>query len=87
MKLLKLLIILITLMIIGCATQRYGRMQHVTEADKNHLNCQGVDIEIEKTNQFLKEVTDKDNECTGRDVLAFLGDFGIGNSMEVSDAV
>jgi len=76
-----------TIVFSSCATQRYGRLQRVTEAERNYLTCKNIEVEIEKAQEFTNETTEKDNEFTGRDVLAFLGDFGIGNSLEFSDAI
>jgi len=81
------LLILVALLFNGCATQRYGRMQNVTEAEKKTITCENIEVEIQKAQEFVKTTTDKDNEFTGRDVLGFLGDFGIGNHMEYSDAI
>lgn len=71
----------------SCATQRYGRMQNVSEAERSYLTCEQIEIETEKANAFIREVAATNSEFTGRDVLGFLGDFGIGNHMEFSDAV
>ncbi len=75
------------LLVSACATQRYGRLQRVTPAEANYLTCEAIEVEIEKGNAFIKATNDKDAEVTGKDVLAFLGDFGIGNSMEHTDAI
>ena len=83
------IVILITILFFigGCANQRYGRNVKVTESEKDNLSCQNIEMELEKSQEFVNGVVNKDNEFTGRDVLAFLGDFGIGNSMETSDAI
>jgi len=82
-----ILFLLVTLFVFGCATQRYGRLQNVTEAEKKTLTCENIEVESQKAQEFIKTITDKDNEFTGRDVLGFLGDFGVGNSMEYTDAI
>ena len=74
-------------MVSACATQRYGRLQRITPAEADYLTCEAIDVEIEKGNAFIKATNDKDAEFTGKDVLGFLGDFGIGNSMEHTDAI
>ena len=71
----------------GCAVQRYGRMISVVPSERRNLTCEQVTTEIEKCNAFINNVTTKNKEFTGGDVLAFLGDFGIGDSWEVSDAI
>ena len=81
------LILLLAFLAFGCATQRYGRLQNVTKIEKKTLTCENIEIESQKAQEFIKTTTDKDNEFTGKDVLGFLGDFGIGNSMEFTDAV
>lgn len=49
------------------------------------MTCQDIEIELEKIADFRKQITDA--EVDGRSVLAFLGDFGIGNAMEKDDAL
>ncbi len=50
------------------------------------MTCREVDLELAKTRGFVDQVN-KESEFSGRDVLAFLGDFGIGNSLEKSAAL
>ena len=69
----------------GCATKRYGRMQEVTRVEEDHYTCEDIDIELAKITAFRKDITDA--EVDGRSVLGFLGDFGIGNAMEKDDAL
>lgn len=83
----KMVLLVILLITSGCATQRYGRLQNVTPSEVKQLNCEAIDLEIEKANAFIQATNDKDQEFTGKDVLGFLGDFGIGNAMEHSDAI
>lgn len=71
----------------GCATQRHGRMTELTNLESEDLTCRQIEIEIEKCNAFVRGVSTKDKEFTGRDILSFLGDFGIGDSWEVKDAI
>jgi hypothetical protein len=69
----------------GCATKRYGRMPSLTTAEGRLLSCNEIEREIAKTRAFIDDI-----EATGfdgRDVLGILGDFGIGNAMERSDAI
>jgi len=70
----------------GCATKTYGRQGDVTTYEKDSLTCREIDIEIAKTNGFITTVN-RESEFSGRDVLAILGDFGIGNSLERSAAL
>jgi len=73
------------LMFTGCATKRYGRQTELAAAENTELTCREIDIEISKVREFQDQVN-KDG-FDGRDVLGILGDFGIGNAMERSDAL
>lgn len=81
------MIVVTCLLIVSCATQRFGRLQKITPTEAEILTCEQIEVEIEKCNYFIKGTNDKDDEFTGSDVLGFLGDFGIGNSMEHTDAI
>jgi len=70
----------------GCATKTYGRQGTLTNFEKDSMSCREIDLEIAKTQGFVDSVN-KESEFSGRDVLAILGDFGIGNSMEKSAAL
>ncbi len=83
----RLTLIIVLFFSFACATQRYGRMQHVTEAEGEYLTCESIEIELDKTFEFLKAVSDADYEFTGKDVLSFLGDLGLGDSWEMKDAI
>ena len=84
----KLLVIFIIIFIsFGCATQRFGRMQHITEIERKLLTCSQLEIEIAKTQGFLDGTRRQDEKFITADLLGFLGDFGIGNAMEYSDAI
>jgi hypothetical protein len=80
-------IVIVSLSLASCATQRYGRLQEVTSTESKILTCEQIDLEIEKCNYFIKGTNDQDAKFTGSDVLGFLGDFGIGNSMEHTAAI
>ncbi len=71
----------------SCAVQRYGRMIPVVPSERKNLTCEQITTEIEKCNAFIRDVTTKNKKFTGGDIIAFLGDFGIGDSWEVSDAI
>ncbi|MCC6909859.1 MAG: tetratricopeptide repeat protein [Phycisphaerales bacterium] len=79
------LLLCLLLMLTGCATKRYGRMQPVSATERQQLSCREIDIEIAKTREFLDQINAEGFD--GRDVLGILGDFGIGNAMERGDAV
>ena len=69
----------------GCATKRYGRQTELGAVEKTELTCREIDIELSKVREFQNQVN-KDG-FDGRDVMGILGDFGIGNAMERSDAM
>jgi hypothetical protein len=70
----------------GCATKTYGRQGALTEFEASTLTCREIDLEIARTDGFVQRVN-AESKFDGKDVLAFLGDFGIGNSMEKSAAL
>jgi len=70
----------------GCATKNYGRMGAVTDFERQTMTCREISLEQAKVSGFLQQV-DKESQFDGRSVLSFLGDFGIGNTMEQSAAV
>jgi len=71
----------------SCATERFGREQRVTAAEKTSLTCEQIDLEIAKVDGFLTDTETQWGETRGRRFLGFLGDFGIGNRMEHNDAI
>lgn len=70
----------------GCATKTYGRQGSLTNYEKDVMTCREIDLESAKVRGFIDHVN-KESEFSGRDVLAILGDFGIGNGMEKSAAL
>lgn len=70
----------------GCATKTYGRQGALTAYEKDTFTCREIDLEIARTRGFV-EYVNKESQFSGRDVLAILGDFGIGNSLERSAAL
>ena len=77
---------LVIMSIQGCATKTYGRQGTITSYEKDSMTCREIDLELAKTRGFVDHVN-KESEFSGRDVLAILGDFGIGNNMEKSAAI
>ncbi len=69
----------------GCATKNHGRVTPLSSMEKTSLQCREIDIEISKVQAFLVQISEN-SKIDGRSVLGFLGDFGIGNSMERSAA-
>jgi hypothetical protein len=72
-------------MLCGCATKNHGRMSYVSELEKREYTCREIELELAKVDAFLDQVSEN-SKVDGRSVLGFLGDFGIGNSMERSAA-
>jgi hypothetical protein len=82
-------IILLAALAIGvsaCATKRHGRAISLTPTEAKYLDCKQIEIELEKNNAFLQDVSRESSAIDGRALLGILGDFGIGNAMETSDA-
>ena len=87
----KHLIIVVTAVLVisaiqGCATKTYGRQGSLTSYEKDTMTCREIDLDLAKTRGFIDQVN-KESEFSGRDVLAILGDFGIGNNLEKSAAL
>lgn len=59
----------------------------VVPSERRNLTCEQINMEIEKCNTFINDVTTQNKKFTGGDIIAFLGDFGIGDSWEVKDAI
>ncbi len=71
----------------GCATKRHGRALTVSSAERKYLDCQSIEIEIDKNRGFMADVAKSSGQLDGRAVLGILGDLGVGNAMETSDAI
>ena len=78
-------IILPALVVSGCATKNYGRMQPLTGAERAAYTCREIDLEIAKVQAFQQQVIEG-AQFNVASVLGILGDYGIGNSMERSSA-
>ena len=77
---------LVVIALAGCATKHYGRQGTLTSVERDTMTCREIELEIAKTRGFIDHVN-KESRFDGRDVLAILGDFGIGNSMEKDAAL
>jgi hypothetical protein len=85
MKKLSLSIVIACLLTLsGCATKRYGRMQDVNYIEQEQFTCADIERELEKINSFKADIDNASVDM--RSVAAFLGDFGVGNAIEKSDA-
>lgn len=70
----------------ACATKTYGRQGGLTPVESQSMTCREIELEVARTSGFIQHVN-KESEFSGRDVLAILGDFGIGNALEKSAAL
>lgn len=68
------------LIVSGCATKQYGRMQPLSAAELSMYNCRDIALELSKVDAFDQQVRDQGG-FDGRSALGVLGDFGIGNSI------
>lgn len=73
-------------LVTGCSTKNYGRQGELTQYEKETMSCREIELEEAKVHGFLQHV-DKESQFDGRSVLSFLGDFGIGNTMEKNSAL
>ena len=71
----------------GCATERFGRQTSLTEYERKVYSCKDIELEMAKTSGFIQEITEARKDFKGTDVWGLLGDFGIGNAMEFSNAM
>lgn len=81
-----LLLVILGLLSTGCATKRYGRLQPVTADEKQSYTCDQIKIELSKVDAFQQQV-EQGAEFSALSVASFLGDFGIGNTIEKNAAM
>lgn len=70
----------------GCSTKNFGRMQPLSAQESAMMDCDALRLEVGRVEAFLQGV-DTESQVDIRSVGAFLGDFGIGNSLEKNAAV
>ncbi len=70
----------------GCATKNYGRQGVLTQYESDTMSCREIDLEVAKVRGFMDHIN-SESAFSGRDVLAILGDFGIGNNLERKAAI
>jgi hypothetical protein len=85
MKIQSVLVLAIGVVLSGCATKHYGREGELTQFEKSTMNCREIALEQAKVDGFIQHVDDE-SAFSGRSILSFLGDFGIGNVLEESAA-
>lgn len=69
------------MLISGCATKRYGRLTPLSGAEQASYTCREIAIELAKVQAFEDSIS-QGSKTNVASVAGFLGDFGIGNSME-----
>ncbi len=74
-------LVLLVILVPGCATKHYGRLGKLTEHERTTLTCREIDVEIAQVRGFRAHI-EEEKKFDARSVLSFLGDFGIGNLME-----
>jgi hypothetical protein len=85
-KLAVISVIAVGLAVSGCATKRYGRLTSVSPMEMDKLSCEQLSLEIAKVESFELDV-EKGAEFNWKSVAGFLGDYGIGNTLEKNAAV
>lgn len=71
----------------GCATERFGRLTPLGQVESQHLTCEEIVVEIARCDEFMSAAKVQAAQFKGTDVMAFLGDFGIGNQLEYESAI
>jgi hypothetical protein len=85
MRVLILAAVAASVLVSGCATKRYGRLQPLTTAESQVYSCREIEVEIAKVEAFRGQVADG-SKFNGASAMGFLGDFGIGNAQEKGQA-
>jgi hypothetical protein len=81
-----LVFVIAPILLSGCATKRYGRLQPVAPLETQMLTCDGIDLELARVGEFERQV-EEGSEITALSVLAFANDLGIGNAIEKDAAL
>lgn len=66
----------------GCATQRYGRLTPLSDAERAAMTCRDTQLEIVRAEAFLADIRKQRSTTSPAHVFGFMGDFGIGNVVE-----
>jgi len=78
-------VILIALLLSGCALKQYPQSAKVSDAEAQTYDCAALNQEIAKS-QSVKQQIDETGEFDALTVLGFVGDFGIGNGLAKASA-
>jgi hypothetical protein len=79
-------VVCLVLLTSACATKRYGRMQPVTGQETAAYSCKEIKLELSKVDAFELQVAEG-AEFSVLSVASFLGDLGIGNTIEKNSAL
>jgi hypothetical protein len=79
------LVVGLSFVVSACATKQYGRVQGISEAERQMYSCRDIILEMEKVKAFENQIEDT-GATDWRTVAGFLGDFGIGNGMAKDEA-
>lgn len=74
------LIVLLTLVLSGCATKQYPQASSVTPEETAMLNCSALDQELVKAHSMQSDI-EQTGQFDALTVLGFVGDFGLGNGI------
>lgn len=74
------LIVLLTLVLSGCATKQYPQASAVTPEETAMLNCSALDQELVKAHSVQSDI-EQTGQFDALTVLGFVGDFGLGNGI------
>ena len=74
------LIVLLTLVLSGCATKQYPQASAVTPEETAMLNCSALDQELAKAHSVQSDI-EQTGQFDALTVLGFVGDFGLGNGI------
>lgn len=78
-------VILIALLLSGCALKQYPQSAKMRDAEAQTYDCAALNQEIAKS-QSVQQQIDKTGEFDALTVLGFVGDFGIGNGLAKASA-
>lgn len=80
------IILTLALALTGCATKQFATVGDVTGYEHTEMTCHDIDLEMARTQGVIDKI-DQQAQFSGLDVLAFLGDWGIGNAIAKSSAL
>ncbi|WP_336747946.1 hypothetical protein [Pantoea vagans] len=76
----RVLVVLMTLVLTGCATKHYPQAAAVTPQETATLNCNDLDQELVKAHSVQSDI-EQTGQFNALTVLGFIGDFGLGNGI------